>query len=251
MINAQSEKGGAPGPDYAASAKAYWKDPSVVKHWETRRHAIQVPEALSFFVPNRVDDICSKDYKPTEEDIMRVRVRTSGIIECHFEVAGTRFSLVDVGGQRSERRKWIKCFEDVQTVVFLCAVSEYDQTIFEDEKTNRIHEAMEVFAGLLKEKTFDNTPFVVFFNKMDLFKEKIPRVPLTTCFPEYTGPQQTGPAIEYIREQFFNKFTSLTKTKRKIYMHETQATDRTNCLKVFDVVRATVIEQAFASFDIE
>ena len=39
--------------------------------------------------------------------------------------------MVDVGGQRSERRKWIHCFENVTSVMFLAAVSEYDQTLHE------------------------------------------------------------------------------------------------------------------------
>jgi hypothetical protein len=45
--------------------------------------------------------------------------------------------MVDVGGQRSERRKWIHCFESVTTVIFLVALSEYDQVLFENTKEVR------------------------------------------------------------------------------------------------------------------
>ena len=41
--------------------------------------------------------------------------------------------MVDVGGQRSERRKWIHCFENVTSIIFLVALSEYDQILFESE----------------------------------------------------------------------------------------------------------------------
>ena len=37
------------------------------------------------------------------------------------------FRMVDVGGQRSERRKWIHCFEGVKAIIFLTAINEYDQ----------------------------------------------------------------------------------------------------------------------------
>lgn len=47
--------------------------------------------------------------------------------------------VVDVGGQRSERRKWIQCFDDVRAVLFVCALSGYDMTLFEDGKTVRTH----------------------------------------------------------------------------------------------------------------
>jgi len=39
--------------------------------------------------------------------------------------------MVDVGGQRSERRKWIHCFENVTSIMFLVALSEYDQVLVE------------------------------------------------------------------------------------------------------------------------
>lgn len=41
--------------------------------------------------------------------------------------------MVDVGGQRSERRKWIHCFENVTSIMFLVALSEYDQVLVESD----------------------------------------------------------------------------------------------------------------------
>ena len=41
--------------------------------------------------------------------------------------------MVDVGGQRSERRKWIHCFENVTSIIFLVALSEYDQILYESD----------------------------------------------------------------------------------------------------------------------
>ena len=42
----------------------------------------------------------------------------------------TRLHLVDVGGQRSERRKWMHCFQDVTAVLFLVGLSGYSQVRF-------------------------------------------------------------------------------------------------------------------------
>jgi len=50
-----------------------------------------------------------------------------------FPFTHTHFRMVDVGGQRSERRKWIHCFENVTSIIFLVALSEYDQILFESE----------------------------------------------------------------------------------------------------------------------
>ena len=45
--------------------------------------------------------------------------------------------MVDVGGQRSERRKWIHCFENVTSIMFLVALSEYDQVLVESDNEVR------------------------------------------------------------------------------------------------------------------
>ncbi|XP_022258804.1 G protein alpha o subunit-like, partial [Limulus polyphemus] len=76
-----------------------------------------------------------KDYMPTEQDILRTRVKTTGIVEVHFSFKNLNFKLFDVGGQRSERKKWIHCFEDVTAIIFCVGMSEYDQVLHEDETT--------------------------------------------------------------------------------------------------------------------
>ena len=56
-----------------------------------------------------------------------------------------RFTVVDVGGQRSERRKWIHCFDDVRAVMFLVGLSGYNQLLFEDQTQNRMKESLALF----------------------------------------------------------------------------------------------------------
>lgn len=47
-------------------------------------------------------------------------------------------SMFDVGGQRSERKKWIHCFENVTSIIFCVALSEYDQTLLEESNQVRL-----------------------------------------------------------------------------------------------------------------
>lgn len=58
--------------------------------------------------------------------------------------------MVDVGGQRSERRKWIHCFENVTSIIFLVALSEYDQILFESDNEVGRNEVKQVCVKLLK-----------------------------------------------------------------------------------------------------
>ncbi|TGZ72873.1 hypothetical protein CRM22_001824, partial [Opisthorchis felineus] len=76
--------------------------------------------------------IADPEFLPNLQDILRVRVPTTGIIEYPFNLDSTVFRIVDVGGQRSERRKWIHSFENVTSIIFLVALNEYDQVLVEN-----------------------------------------------------------------------------------------------------------------------
>ena len=88
---------------------------------------------------------------------------------------------------RSERKKWIHCFEGVTAIIFVVAMSGYDLVLAEDEEMNRMVESMKLFESICNNKWFVETSIILFLNKKDLFQEKIARSPLTICFPEYTG----------------------------------------------------------------
>lgn len=99
---------------------------------------VRSPLLFSASPASFLDDLARlgrKDYMPTEQDILRTRVKTTGIVEVHFSFKNLNFKLFDVGGQRSERKKWIHCFEDVTAIIFCVAMSEYDQVLHEDETT--------------------------------------------------------------------------------------------------------------------
>ena len=57
--------------------------------------------------------IAAPDYMPNDQDVLRSRVKTTGITETTFIIQDLTYRMFDVGGQRSERKKWIHCFENV------------------------------------------------------------------------------------------------------------------------------------------
>ncbi|CAB4061279.1 GNAO [Lepeophtheirus salmonis] len=177
--------------------KRLWVDAGVQECF-SRSNEYQLNDSAKYFLDD-LDRLGAKEYQPTEQDILRTRVKTTGIVEVHFSFKNLNFKLFDVGGQRSERKKWIHCFEDVTAIIFCVAMSEYDQVLHEDETTNRMQE--------------------------NLFEEKILRSSLTICFPEYAGAQEYGEAAAYIQAQFEAKNKSTTK---EIYCHMTCATDTQN-----------------------
>lgn len=63
--------------------------------------------ANSYF--DSISRIAAYDYSPSDQDILRSRVKTTGISETTFKIGELKYKLFDVGGQRSERKKWIHC----------------------------------------------------------------------------------------------------------------------------------------------
>jgi guanine nucleotide-binding protein G(o) subunit alpha len=143
-----------------------------------------------------------------------------------------------VGGQRSERKKWIHCFEDVTAVIFFVALSEYDQVLYEDATANRMHESLRLFETISNNQWFVRTAFILFLNKKDLFEEKLKRRPLTVCFPKYRGPNEFEHAAEYIRAKIVARNQVPDKD---IFCHLTCATDTQQVQFVFDAVTNLVI----------
>ena len=95
--------------------------------------------------------------------------------------------MVDVGGQKSERRKWIHCFEGVDAVMYLAAISEYDQFLAEDEEQNRLEESLNLFNTIIHYPWFLTSPVILFLNKTDLLKQKLEFSNLSDTWPDFNG----------------------------------------------------------------
>ncbi|EEP78810.1 guanine nucleotide-binding protein alpha subunit [Uncinocarpus reesii 1704] len=184
--------------------------------------------------------IMQPDYLPSDQDVLRSRVKTTGITETTFIIGDLTYRMFDVGGQRSERKKWIHCFENVTTILFLVAISEYDQLLFEDETVNRMQEALTLFDSICNSRWFTKTSIILFLNKIDRFKEKLPVSPMKNYFPDYEGGPDYAAACDYI----LNRFVSLNQAEQKqIYTHFTCATDTTQIRFVMAAVNDIIIQE--------
>ena len=212
--------------------QSLWKDEGVQRCFSHSKK-YQFHDSASYFL-NEIKRISSPEYAPTDQDILNTRTRTTGIIDTKFVYKNTPFRIVDVGGQRSERLKWLRCFEDVTAIIFCTALSEYDLMLEEDSGTNRMFESMKLYERICNNRLFIITSMIVFFNKIDIFKEKITFTPLTICFPEYGGPNSHEEALAYIKDKFMGLLKEEFRYKKAIYSHVTCATDTRNIQYVFD-----------------
>ena len=135
----------------------------------------------------------------------------SSMLVCFFKCEITK-----LGGQKSERKKWLNCFENVTAVVFVAAISEYNQLMYEDNSTNRLSESLQLFESICNSSYLTKTSMILFLNKCDLFAEKITTASLSVCFEDY--PQNMDGNLEYAKNFVLDKFKSkdLSGGKREV-----------------------------------
>ncbi|KAL8286967.1 hypothetical protein RQP46_003973 [Phenoliferia psychrophenolica] len=212
---------------YLESLRILWRDGGVQACVQRGKEA-SLPENMVYFY-SHLDRLFSPEYSPTEQDVLRCRQKTTGISETMFKSADLQYRLFDVGGQRSERKKWIHCFENVTAVLFLAAVSGYDQALLEDKDSNQMQEALMLFDSICNSQWFVKTSIILFLNKVDIFKERILVSSVRAYFPDYEGDDTDYNAA---REYFKSRFTRLNRSQSKeIYTNYTTAID-TNLIKV-------------------
>ncbi|XP_065190081.1 guanine nucleotide-binding protein G(q) subunit alpha-like [Sycon ciliatum] len=233
-------------PEYADMLEQLWADKGVQACY-SRRREYQLSTSTDFYYSS-LRRIADPMFVPTEQDVLRVRIPTTGLNEYPFDFTErrVRFRVIDVGGQRSERRKWIHCFENVLSVIFLAAMSEYDEVLVEDAEQNRLEESLALFESILTAQWFRKASFILFLNKKDLLADKLKASNLQDYFPEYEGPYDDQTDEEAAKEFIRDMYLAVTEgdDERTIYWHYTCATDTENIRFVFDSVKETLITRA-------
>jgi len=216
----------------------------------TQKNAINLQDCWDVFA----DEFTStypkwggQDWIPSTEDCIRSRTRTSGVVQENVNVDGANYCIVDVGGQRAERRKWMHMFEDITAAIFVTSLSEYDQGLFEDQSKNRLEEAFELFQACMETQWLSKSVLILFLNKKDLFDQKflVDKIPLNISgrFPDApTGNMDAAAAIGWISRSFESR-RRIHKTA-PMFIHVTTATDEKNVKKVFDTCKTVITTRA-------
>ncbi|KAI8830202.1 guanine nucleotide binding protein, alpha subunit [Chytriomyces cf. hyalinus JEL632] len=245
-------------PSIPEAIKYFWSDPGV-QYCYSRSNEYQLMDCCAYFLSD-AGKFLNSMFKPTEMDILKARIMTTTVTESNFKVnAKTTLRVYDVGGQRSERKKWAPYFQDVKAIIFLIAISSYDQVCMEDESMNRMVENMNLFASICNHPMFKSTSMIVFMNKIDIFNEKLAKSPISKYFPSFTANESfashclsakiTGIPGENSYEEgsayFSERISELNKYPEKsIYIYFTWATDTTQISSVLGTVNSILLGDA-------
>ncbi|KAJ6540357.1 guanine nucleotide binding protein, alpha subunit [Mycena capillaripes] len=214
----------------AEDMRQLWAHPTV--HAILERQTIRLRESPGFFL-DELDVVASKKYIPTDDHILRARLKTLGVSEHRMRLTDpsgglTReFRIFDVGGQRVQRHKWVPYFDAVECILFLAPVSAFDQTLEEDPEVNRLADSLELWTRVTSSKLLQKTNLILFLNKIDLLASKLASdIRFSDYHPAYgRRPNDLDSASRYIRKRFGAILKESSPLPRQFYCHLTSVID--------------------------
>lgn len=226
----------------ASIIQKLWQDRAIRRAYE-RRNEFQISDSVSYFL-NDIDRIAELDYVPTYKDILHCRKATKGVYELCIRIQNIPFVFVDVGGQRTQRQKWTKCFDcSVTSIIFLASSSEFDQVLAEDRKTNRLEESKNIFDTIVNNTTFKNISIILFLNKKDLLEQKVrdTDTDIRWYYPQFAGNSHSIVDVQnFILQLFMNVHTG---NHTRTYHHFTNAVSTRNIELVFQSVKDIILKR--------
>ena len=229
------------------------------------RQYYQIHDNVEYFL-DAIDRVADNEYEPSWEDYLRIQTRSTGfssttietnpwlskvckcihsiyvyislyLLICKLKSKNKKFDnekieIVDVGGTRSERKKWLKVSRDgydLCAVIFVVAIGDYDLTLFEDNSSNRLCEAFNLFIKLAERGFFNGSKMYIFFNKYDIFQQKLQHIPITVAlrdFPSNKNPNDEEDVVTFIASKFRDSLLKLhVKVRDAVDIHRTNALD--------------------------
>ncbi|CCA73216.1 probable G protein alpha chain [Serendipita indica DSM 11827] len=219
---------------------ALWTSPAARQILKQRR--IRLEESSGFFLDD-IDRIAKKDYEPTDEDILRARLRTVGVQEHKISLElgpekGQDWYIYDVGGSRSQRSAWESFFDDVNAIIFLAPLSSFDQSLAEDKRVNRVEDSLLLWKSICSSKLLAKVELILFLNKCDILAKKLESgIRLAKFVPSFKDhPNNVETVTKYFRAKFKAIQKEYSPSPRMFYGHLTSVVDaRSTALIVANV----------------
>lgn len=232
---------------FLTALKELWADAGIQECY-MRRNEYKLLDSTKYYLTH-IDRFMEPCELLTDEDILRVHMPPTGLIEYMFKYKNVDFRITDVGDQRgSVRRKWMHGFDNITSIIFLADISEYDQFSVNSDNRNRLKESLEIFKSISSYRCFDEISIILVLNKLDILEEKIMYSHLSDYFPSYRGPNYDPHAAQQFIWSLFRQ--ALPKTK--LYHHFTNSVDaeNTSIVFVYTAVRDTILNMNLYNFNL-
>ncbi|GJJ15916.1 hypothetical protein Clacol_010195 [Clathrus columnatus] len=229
-----------------------WNDPLVRRI--LKEYRVGMEEVSKYFL-DELERVAVPNFKPTDDDILRARLKTLGVTEHVFSVRPrflergehaptTEFRIYDVGGSRSQRHAWMPFFDDVNAIVFLAPMSAFDQTLAEAPEVNRLEDTFKLWKIICSSPLLTSVSFVLLLNKVDILQQKIDSgVRFGRYVKSYTGKNNWENVAKYLKTKFKAVQRELSPAPRLFYAHITCATDTQQMIVILAAIEDLVLRR--------
>eukprot|EP01083_Nonionella_stella_P273723 928829_1 len=228
---------------HADNLRAIWADPAVQDILINRNTEVPSITSVAYFIDGRLDALADPEFEPTFEDHVRCRVKTTGVNFLDFQFDNMPIQMIDVGGQRSERRKWIDQFDSAAAILFVASLTGYSETLEEDFVTNRLTESLTLIGDTIQYDALEGKPLIILLNKEDLLQERMEHHKLSDFFPEFKGDNSSTTDVKDFIEKKFRDVMDSSLHKCEYTVHYTSAIDTDKTHQVFQEILQKVIEE--------
>jgi guanine nucleotide-binding protein G(i) subunit alpha len=184
------------------------------------------PEGIQYFI-NKKEELNPDTFTPDFEDILRIRRKTSGIVTNQIEYKGYGVQFTVLTGQQCERKKWNPLLKREHIMIFVVSLSDYDQTLYEDETMNRQKDALDLFEQFVSKEQFLGRMVFLVMNKADLFKAKYSKSNPAKCFSDFSYEKYPTPedGIKFIEAQYEARFLNKRTDRQNLFIYQTSGLD--------------------------
>ncbi|KAH9927896.1 G-protein alpha subunit [Amylocystis lapponica] len=237
-----------------------WEDPVV--RGVLKKHGVRLQDMPGFFL-NDAARIATHNYEPTDDDIVRARLRTLGVEEHRFTMEsgalpGSEWYIYDVGGSRSMRPHWIPYFDDVQAIIFLAPLT-FNLMLEEDTRVNRLEDSITLWREICGNVLLSKTTLILFLNKarlaarpMDILQATLAAgIRVSKYVPSYgEQPNDIQHVTKYFRDKFRGYLKRLSPQARPFFWHETSVIDTRATAAILVGVREGILRAHLQSVNV-
>ncbi|TFK98539.1 G-alpha-domain-containing protein [Pterulicium gracile] len=224
-----------------------WTDPTIRAVLDNQK--LRMEELAGFFLDS-LERVTAPRYIPTDEDIMRARLKTVGVSENKFTLkasasVGRDWRVYDVGGQRSLVSAWVPYFDDMDAIIFLAPISCFDQVLEEDPGMAILLHSVLLWKAIVSNPLLKSTNLMLFLNKCDILDAKLRSgIKLADYVTSYgERPNVFEEASQYLRRKFAAILRDHSPVPRQFYSHFTSVTDIKATMTILQNVQEIVLRE--------
>lgn len=254
--------------EHASFIDEIWRDPAIQETYKRREELQVLPDVAKYFL-DRVIEVSSDEYEPSEKDMLLAEGVTpsngSHVLNSHFMITA-RFEICDENSVTQNdlpqyqliqlsfkglqsRRKRLEMFEVMNAIVICVSLTAYHQVSIQRTgiQQNKMLENTDFLEKIVRNSCFVGTPSILLLNKYDQFQDKIKEIPLTVCewFNGFNPSKihsknhsLAHKAYYYVAVKFKRWHSFITG--RKLFVWPIQDLERTSMNETFRYIREII-----------